>query len=152
MTTPKQLAANQTNAHLSTGPQTEPGKRRSALNAVRHGLTGQVVLLPHEDREAFHAFSQSLLAELDVDAAHERALADLYIGTLWKLQRAGAIEENLYTLGLVERVAGNLNLEDPRLTMPSPMPKPSATPPTSSAGSPSTPSASSSSPKPSSIS
>ncbi|HEY3838585.1 MAG TPA: hypothetical protein VGL72_18525 [Bryobacteraceae bacterium] len=112
MTTEKQLAANQTNAQASTGPKTESGKRRSALNATRHGLTGQVVVLPHEDREAFQAFSQAILADLDVDSAHEHALADLYIGTLWKLQRAHSLESNLYTLGLVEEVAENLNIEN----------------------------------------
>ncbi|HEY3837442.1 MAG TPA: hypothetical protein VGL72_12760, partial [Bryobacteraceae bacterium] len=104
MPTTKQIQANQSNAQKSTGPKTEAGKQRSALNACRHGLTGHVTVLPNEDREAYDAFAKQLRAELDVDGALEDSLATLYIGTLWKLQRAHATEDNLYSLGLMEEV------------------------------------------------
>lgn len=39
MTTERQQAANKANAKASTGPRTEAGKKRSAKNARRHGLT-----------------------------------------------------------------------------------------------------------------
>jgi hypothetical protein len=115
MPTTKQIQANQSNAQKSTGPKTEAGKQRSALNACRHGLTGHVTVLPNEDREAYDAFAKQLRAELDVDGALEDSLATLYIGTLWKLQRAHATEDNLYSLGLMEEVAENLNLEHPEV-------------------------------------
>ena len=112
MPSPKQIEANRANAQKSTGPQSEAGKQRSSLNACRHGLTGHVAVLPNEDREAYTAFARQLRAELDVDGALEDSLATLYIGTLWKLQRAHATEDNLYTLGLMEEVAENLNIEN----------------------------------------
>ena len=34
----QKLSANQKNAQLSTGPKTEAGKAKSALNAVKHGI------------------------------------------------------------------------------------------------------------------
>ena len=37
-TTEKQVEANRRNARASTGPKTEAGKRRSSLNATKHGL------------------------------------------------------------------------------------------------------------------
>ena len=49
MSTSAQIAANQANAQLSTGPTSETGKTKSSLNAVKTGLTGRTVLLPTED-------------------------------------------------------------------------------------------------------
>ena len=39
MATPKQRAANRANALKSTGPKSERGKRRVAVNATQHGLS-----------------------------------------------------------------------------------------------------------------
>jgi hypothetical protein len=51
--TAAQLTACRENAQLSTGPRTIAGKKRSSLNAFRHGLTGQIVIHTPEDQEAF---------------------------------------------------------------------------------------------------
>ncbi len=42
-TSPARIAANQANALRSTGPTTEAGKARSRTNALKHGLTAQVI-------------------------------------------------------------------------------------------------------------
>jgi len=39
MTSPKQRAANRVNALKSTGPKSELGRRRAAVNATQHGLS-----------------------------------------------------------------------------------------------------------------
>jgi len=48
MTTEAQVAANRLNARKSTGPRTEEGKAKVALNAVTHGLRARGVVLPGE--------------------------------------------------------------------------------------------------------
>ena len=45
---PEQLAANRANAQKSTGPRTPEGKSKSRLNAFRHGITAQVIVMPPE--------------------------------------------------------------------------------------------------------
>ena len=42
MTSPRQRAANRKNAQRSTAPKTAVGRRRSAQNALTHGLTGPI--------------------------------------------------------------------------------------------------------------
>ena len=51
----RKLEANRLNAQKSTGPRTPEGKFRTRLNSLRHGLTGQTVLLPEEDRQVCEA-------------------------------------------------------------------------------------------------
>src|ERR1700685_3206451 len=46
------MEANRRNAQHSTGPRTEAGLKISSLNALRHGLTSRVVVLPSEDLSA----------------------------------------------------------------------------------------------------
>jgi hypothetical protein len=38
MTSDRQFAANRRNAHRSTGPRSDAGRKRSSLNSFRHGL------------------------------------------------------------------------------------------------------------------
>ena len=48
------LEANRRNAKKSTGPRSPEGKRRSALNAMKHAATARIPLLPDEDARAYN--------------------------------------------------------------------------------------------------
>jgi len=56
MATAKQIAANRGNALRSTGPRTLEGRKASAMNALKHGMTSRTVLLPDEDPGEFERF------------------------------------------------------------------------------------------------
>ena len=95
-------AVNKANAQKSTGPRTETGKQRSKLNALRHGLTGQTIVLPTEDHSAYQRHSQSFLDEYQPKGATETQLTQSLIDTSWRMNRAAAVETNLFSLGITE--------------------------------------------------
>ena len=102
MPTDKQIEANRRNAKKSTGPRTTEGKGRSALNALRHGLTAQVSVMPEEERVAFEAFTTPLIETFKPANPVETQLAVLYATYQWRLNRIAAIEEGLFALGTQE--------------------------------------------------
>ena len=61
MISERQLAANRANAQKSTGPKTEESKKIVSQNALRHGLTAQVTIMPDEDREAHDKFCAAIV-------------------------------------------------------------------------------------------
>ena len=95
-------AVNKANAQKSTGPRTEAGKQRSSLNALRHGLTGHTIVLPSEDHSAYQRHSQSFLDEYRPKGATETQLVQSLLDTSWQLNRASAVETNLFALGITE--------------------------------------------------
>src|SRR6266850_1825082 len=78
-------ARNRANASHSTGPKTEAGKKRSCLNAMRHGLTGQTIVLPAEDLNAYNHFTQQCFDELKPVGFLEKQLAQIIADTSWRL-------------------------------------------------------------------
>jgi hypothetical protein len=100
MATEEQIAANRLNAQSSSGPKTDAGRNRSRMNALRHGLTGQVTTMTEEDRAAHDTFSKALMKDLAPEGAMETQLAQRVATDSWRLNRASAIEDNLFALGL----------------------------------------------------
>ena len=95
MSTLRQIEANRRNAHKSTGPTTEAGKRRSRRNALRHGLTAEAVIEVLEDPKDYEAFEKSVIADFDAQTAVERELVLRLANLLWRLRRAIATETGL---------------------------------------------------------
>jgi hypothetical protein len=99
MASEKQLEANRRNAQKSTGPKTAEGKSNSSRNNLRHGLTGQISLLPTEDREAHDTFCNELIESFYPETPMERQLANSIAEDSWRLNRVRAIEDNMFALG-----------------------------------------------------
>jgi hypothetical protein len=99
MVSEKQLAANRANAQKSTGPKSAASKANSSRNNLRHGLTGQISLLPTEDREAHDAFCNELIDSFNPETPMERQLAQSISEDSWRLNRACALEHNMFALG-----------------------------------------------------
>ena len=95
MISEKQLEANRRNAQKSTGPKSA----NSSRNNLRHGLTGHISLLPTEDREAHDAFCSELIDSFAPGTPMESQLAQSIAEDSWRLNRARAIENNMFALG-----------------------------------------------------
>jgi hypothetical protein len=96
---------NRANSQHSTGPQTEAGKQRSSLNALRHGLTGQTVVMPAEDLQAYQLHLKSFTDEYHPQGATEANLVQALADASWRLNRVAAMETNLLTLGIASGIS-----------------------------------------------
>jgi hypothetical protein len=127
MSTPNRTEINQANAQHSTGPRTEAGKQRSSLNALRHGLSGQLVVMPDEDLVLYGSHKKALIDEYRPKGATETLLVQALADVSWRLNRVAALETNLLTLsyapaGLISaleaqsRSLANLSVHSQRLS------------------------------------
>ena len=98
----------------STGPRTPEGKARSSTNALRHGLTGRVIVLPSEDMDAYRAFCAELMADLAPETPLERQYAQTFCDTQWRLNRARSLEDSMLSLGHFE-AAGDIDTDHPEI-------------------------------------
>src|SRR5215475_2948125 len=98
MSTEKQILANQQNAKHSTGPRTEPGRRRSQRNAIRHGLTAETVIDTLEDAADYKAFEKAIKSDYSPQTAIEGQLVSRLASLLWRLRRAVIIESGLLNM------------------------------------------------------
>jgi hypothetical protein len=63
-TSEAQIKANQINSARSTGPRTPEGKESSRRNGLKHGMTGQGIVVPEGDAAEVELRHQALQAEL----------------------------------------------------------------------------------------
>jgi hypothetical protein len=111
------LEANRRNAQKSTGPRTEEGKKNSSLNATKHGLRAETLVLRDEDPQVLEdrreAWRSCLLPGDDVE---ERLVDDAVVYT-WHQDRArraqaGRINANIANYGVDQVQTNAKEVED----------------------------------------
>lgn len=105
--------ANQANAKHSTGPRTEAGKQRSSLNALRHGLTGHIVVLPTEDQAAYQLHLKRFVDQFQPKGALEEQLVQSLGDSTWRLNRVPATEATYLTLAAEDQL-DSIHTNEPR--------------------------------------
>src|SRR5271168_4764356 len=89
---------NRQNAQSSTGPKTEEGKQRSSLNAVKHGFTGQTLILSPEEKEAYE-FHVLAFTDQYKPATHEETdLLQQYADLRWSLHQIAIQQSNVFAI------------------------------------------------------
>jgi hypothetical protein len=96
MTSEKKAEANRRNALKSTGPKTPEGKAAVRLNALRHGLRSEEILLPGEDEQALRELDEYLRAELQPVGELENLLINRIVAAYWRLRRLGRVEAGIF--------------------------------------------------------
>ena len=69
------------------GPASPEAKQRVKYNALRHGLTGQVLIMTPEEREKFDAFVNGMMSDLAPVGTHETFLANSMAEEAWRLNQ-----------------------------------------------------------------
>ena len=105
MTSEKQAKANRGNALKSTGPKTPEGKDAVRLNAVKHGLLSEEVLLPGEDEAALAELGERVRADLQPVGELEDLLAEQILAAVWRLRRLRRVEAGIFAWELYGELA-----------------------------------------------
>jgi hypothetical protein len=105
MSTQAQIAANQANSQLSTGPKSETGKAAAARNNFRHGLSTSTEfwVLPSERQTDFLKLLAQFQQEHQPETPTEEALVQAMAEHHWLRHRAMRLEEACfdYTTGQI---------------------------------------------------
>jgi hypothetical protein len=106
MSTSAQIAANQANAQLSTGPRTPEGKAASSANATREGFCARTPVVSPEQQPEFVAYRAGLEKSLQPQGALEDEFFQRVVTYGWNLRRVRAAEASLLaTLDLLDELA-----------------------------------------------
>ncbi len=81
-------------------PTEEKPRDRRAFNAYRHGLTGHVMVIPPSEQAAYRRHCDGIHSSLEPAGEFESSLAQAIADDRWRLQRAAAIESNIFALAL----------------------------------------------------
>jgi hypothetical protein len=111
--TTDRAAINRANSRHSTGPRTEAGKRRSSLNALRHGLTAASAVLPSEDRAAYEDHRRRFFDEYQPATPTETQLVQELVDTSWRLNRIPLLEADVLARAANPPIGEAVQLDQP---------------------------------------
>ena len=107
MRSKQRLEANRANAKRSTGPSTEPGKVRSKMNALKHGLAAKAVVIDGEDPREFEALRAGLERDFDTQTMTEQELVGGLAALFWRQRRVPRFEA-----AITQHALGNVLVRD----------------------------------------
>jgi hypothetical protein len=93
---------NRENAQKSSGPVSEEGKAISSMNALKHGLTGNTVLVKSDNAEAYQRRLDEYAAYYKPANIEERHLVQSIHDTTWRLDRILNMESTIFAKGRIE--------------------------------------------------
>jgi hypothetical protein len=102
MATQSQIDANRRNAQKSTGPTTPEGRAAVRHNALKHGLTSEVLIPMDEDRPEFDRLCDAFETEFQPVGPTEESLLENLVASKWRLGRARKEETGFFVKRALE--------------------------------------------------
>jgi hypothetical protein len=87
-------------AEDATPKKEKIGGKQCHIRALRDALTGQFYALSNEDRTAFNHHCAGIVEDLKPESNRERWLASAIAEDQWRLNRARALENNIFAIGM----------------------------------------------------
>ena len=101
--TDNQREASRINGAKSHGPTTDEGRKRSSMNALKHGLTSTTqVVLNNEPREEFDLLRQGYFDRFQPADPVELDLVEQMVAASWRLRRVWPTETEAIQDAMVE--------------------------------------------------
>src|SRR6476469_9725316 len=97
MSSNRKIEANRENGKLG-GPKTPDGKVKSALNSIKHGLTGSTLLLTSESRPMFNDLLDAFVERFQPADEVELEILMEMVAARWRLRRTWSIETAMIDL------------------------------------------------------
>ena len=94
--------------HKFRFPKPVEHKQRSTMNAFKHNITGNNMIMQEHECEKYTELSTSLMREFQCATEMERQIAQKIIDTNFRLNRLAGIENNMLNFDMMTReTAGN---------------------------------------------
>ena len=103
MASQEKIEANRRNSMKSTGPKTQNGKSVAKMNALKHGLTSERVVIPGEDPAEFDELRGDLERELEPVGCQESDLVETIAICMWRRRRIFRMEANILAYEQAEK-------------------------------------------------
>ncbi len=75
------------------------------MNAFKHGLTGQSLILQPDETEAYNRLTSALLSDLKPETEIERQIVQKITDAHFRLNRLAAVENNIFNFGLLDNTS-----------------------------------------------
>ena len=96
MSTQRKIDSARANGAKSHGPITEQGRKKSSMNALKHGITARTVLFSNDNHAEYDALLESYVQSLQPIDPFEMDLVVEMVNTKWQQSRVQKFETELF--------------------------------------------------------
>ena len=107
----KQIEASQKNGAKGSGATTPRGKRRSSMNALKHGGYAHQFVTLGEDPKEFEVFYHAIFEDVQPENIIDQDIVEQFIFCAWKQKRLAIIENASLSTEMLDYYRSDLRLD-----------------------------------------